>query len=243
MNSGHSDDLTKYYGFVGRSTGQSTKLKKINVPRATPVVSTSNILKYEDFIHTTNNIRNSRDGVCTVTDYSAKDILKTSGNITTGLTKKVSKNIRPSLTEQLASIGEKADALTKSIRENAGMKPLTEKDVPLFSTPSSNFNVGRLSCRYPSPVHFYRNRVEYTFHHPYEATEIAMIMYYQDMSQVILPSNSPFRLAFRLPHRLIHFGDDYDPSKMDSVVAIDFPTGLAVTQIRQKVLPLITSKR
>lgn len=241
MKNGYSDDLTKYYGFNGRSTG-NIKLKNYSQPKTKTIIATTNDAKYED-IQQNKSLAQSQETDATI--RTRANAIPASNCICIAARKPI-KNVRPSLSEQLAAIGDKADALTKTIRENAGMKPVSDVDRPLFTTPSTNFNVGRLACRFPSPVHFYTSRVEYTFHHPYEATEIAMVMYYQDMSQVVLSdssSSSPFRLSFRVPRRLIHFGDDYDPSKSDSVVTIDLPTGLAVNQIRRQVLPLITNGR
>jgi len=148
------------------------------------------------------------------------------------------KCLRPSLSEQLATIGANAEALTASIKQKAGMEASPLFDSIIFSAPSSEFSVGRLTCRYPAPVQFFRDRVEYTFHHPYEASEIRMHMYYQDLSQVQV-TEKPYRLSFRVPRRLVHFADDYDPARTDSVVAIVFPTALAISQFRQHIVPLL----
>ena len=89
---------------------------------------------------------------------------------------------RPSLSEQLASIGAKAEALTADIKAKAGMPAdgaAGASDAPLFVVPSKCLAVGTLNCRYPSPARFFRDRIQYTFHHPFEATEIEMVMYYR----------------------------------------------------------------
>lgn len=89
---------------------------------------------------------------------------------------------RPSLSEQLASIGAKAEALTADIKAKAGMPAdatAGASDAPLFVVPSKCLSVGTLNCRYPSPARFFRDRIQYTFHHPFEATEIEMVMYYR----------------------------------------------------------------
>ena len=75
---------------------------------------------------------------------------------------------RPSLSDQLASIGLGASQITASIKRNAGMEieqlNLERTDKPLLSTPSKSFKVGRLTCKFPSPVQFYKDRCCYTFH-------------------------------------------------------------------------------
>ena len=89
---------------------------------------------------------------------------------------------RPSLSDQLASIGAKADALTADIKTKAGMSTDGiggSNDVPIFVVPSKCLSVGTLNCRFPSPARFFRDRIEYTFHHPFESTEVEMVMFYR----------------------------------------------------------------
>lgn len=119
---------------------------------------------------------------------------------------------RPSLSDQLASIGAKADALTKDIRQTHGLASTVAmaatRDAPLCTFPAHAFVVGRLECRFPSPVTFFRDRCEYTFHHPFEAIEVLMIMFYKDMAHTTF-SATTFR--FRLLKRLAAFrGGDYE---------------------------------
>ena len=67
---------------------------------------------------------------------------------------------RPSLSEQLASIGAQASTLTASIKANAGLEKdqarISADESPLLSTPSKGFKVGTLECKYPSPVLFFK---------------------------------------------------------------------------------------
>jgi len=115
------------------------------------------------------------------------------------------------LSDQLASIGAQADALTKDIRKTHGLitnnsnnssSRATGRDAPLCTFPAHAFRVGRLECRFPSPVAFYRDRCEYTFHHPFDALEVRMIMYYKDMAHATF-SATTFR--FRLSKALAAF--------------------------------------
>ena len=141
---------------------------------------------------------------------------------------------RPSLTDQLASIAAKAGDLTKEmqLRHNLPTSDSTGSTI-LCSIPVQCFSVGSLTCRYPSPVHFYSDRCEFPFHHPYENTVIHMIMYYKDMSSKTLNSR---RMSFNIPHELMHFKLDYQP--VIHTIVIEFATKSAVEQIRQKVSAL-----
>ena len=55
---------------------------------------------------------------------------------------------RPSLSDQLATIGANAEALTKAIRKSGGLNDTAEDfDSPIFVAASSDFHVGTLRCR------------------------------------------------------------------------------------------------
>jgi len=129
-----------------------------------------------------------------------------------------SRPTRPSLSEQLAAIGSKAEALTQDIRQKAGLPTDVDGDQPLFVVPTRALVVGTLSCRFPSPARFYRDRIEYTFHHPFEALEVEMRLYYKDLLQ---PAMVGGRLKFKLPRRLVHFLSDFDPSNPNHNVSIE----------------------
>ena len=62
---------------------------------------------------------------------------------------------RPSLSEQLASIGAKAAALTMEMKQTHGLVDNSNDGKPIHCFPANNFTVGSLRCRYPSPVSFY----------------------------------------------------------------------------------------
>ncbi len=146
---------------------------------------------------------------------------------------------RPSLSEQLAAITADADALTKDIRAKGGLDRNDDpNDQPIVVLPAKSFSVGTLCCRYPSPTRYYRDRIEYTFHHPYEHCEVHMIMHYSDMMQTALTAG---RLKFKLPRRLVHFASDFDPNNPTHVIAIELGTTAATSIVREKVLPLVHS--
>jgi hypothetical protein len=129
-----------------------------------------------------------------------------------------SRTIRPSLSEQLAAIGSEAETLTLNIKKKAGIAADSETDQPLYVYPTKNLSIGTLSCRYPSPARFYRDRIEYTFHHPFENMEIEMHMYYRDLLNASVVGT---KLRFKLPRRLVHFLSDFDPSNPNHVVMIE----------------------
>ena len=152
---------------------------------------------------------------------------------------KATKPVRPSLSEQLASIGANASALTQDIRTKAGLDRLSDStDVPLFTMPAKCFTVGNLNCRYPSPVRFFNDRMEYTFHHPFESAEIRMVMYYKDLIGPGITSN---KLKFKVPRALTHFPADFDPTNPQHLITIEFTSAGVATSVRQKLLPFVPS--
>lgn len=126
----------------------------------------------------------------------------------------VKKFQRPSLSEQLASIGNAASALTLEISKN--------KPGMVFSTPSKVFIVGKIACKYPSPIEFYSDKVTYSFHHPYQPKDIQMHMYYRDMRQMQWKKQST-TFSFRLSQTLKEFGSkDYDANNVNHTLQIGF---------------------
>jgi len=140
---------------------------------------------------------------------------------------------RPSLSEQLAKIGNEASSITKSLTEK--YPDLTPKNKPLFQLPALNFIVGKLQSRFPSPVQFFQNRCEYIFHHPFENKQITMVMYFSDMSQVAL-SKSKCYFQFKISRDLFHYGKDYDFRNSAHFVRIDLHSQHDATQIQQVLL-------
>jgi hypothetical protein len=148
-----------------------------------------------------------------------------------GATAKAKRPTRPSLSEQLASIAGKAGELTRDMQKkhNLGQESNPGSSM-LCSVPVMSFTVGKLTCRYPSPVHFYTDRCEFPFHHPFENSVIQMVMYFRDMNSITLNSR---RMSFNIPNQLVHFKLDYNPA-MHTVV-IEFVAKSAADEIRRKV--------
>jgi len=147
-----------------------------------------------------------------------------------------SRPTRPSLSDQLAAIGSSAEALTLNIKQNAGMTTVSdESDPPLFAFPTKALTIGTLSCRYPSPARFYKDRIEYTFHHPFESLEVEMHMYYRDLLQSTIVGG---KLKFKLPRRLVNFLADFDPSNPNHVVSIELG-GFVLTLTPRRLATLV----
>lgn len=95
--------------------------------------------------------------------------------------------------------------------------------------------------RYPAPAVFYRDRLEYTFHHPFQSAEIHLILYYRDMQGLTLsPNPQPGKIHFRVPRKLVHFASDYDPTK--HYVTLYLSSSLALENIRNEILPLVPGR-
>ena len=141
---------------------------------------------------------------------------------------------RPSLSEQLAKIGKGASGITDSIRDTFGLE--SQREGALRSSAARAFVVGHLSSRMGSPVRFFGDRVEYTFHHPFEQREVAMTMFFRDMRAAVLKGSA---FSFRIPHRLVHFGNDYDPGNPSHALVIELSTGADAAWVRDQVLPAV----
>ena len=155
---------------------------------------------------------------------------------------------RPSLSEQLASIGAKAGSITDKLEKKHGLNAKRDDagDPMLFQVPSRTFVVGKLETKFPSPVQFYASRCVYVFHHPYDHKVITMEMHYGDMRQARVIRASADRLAagpaleFKIDHALLQYGKDYDPGRRDHVVSIGLGSGSDADRIRREILPRIS---
>ncbi|GMI12062.1 hypothetical protein TrVE_jg1772 [Triparma verrucosa] len=155
---------------------------------------------------------------------------------------------RPSLSEQLASIGAQASNLTASIKQNAGMEAdqsqFTNDEPPLLTSPSKSFKVGSLECKYPSPVLFYKDRCVYTYHHPFQPKEILMVMRYADMSQPQLTKPASrignVRFRFKVMRDFEQFKGVYGPGDW---IEISFNTTSDYDNVKELVLPLCMGKK
>ena len=144
---------------------------------------------------------------------------------------------RPSLSEQLASIGSEAEKITNGLRERHGMKT---KPTCLFTTPALLFVVGSLESRSPSPVEFHHTHVSYSFQHPYQTkTRIDMTMQYGHMVNARIRQDkiSGIFFEFKIQAALEHYGIDYNPGKSEHVIKIRLASGTDAEMIRKDILP------
>jgi hypothetical protein len=152
---------------------------------------------------------------------------------------------RPSLSEQLATIGAQAESITADIRQKnkmdngptaAGDRSLS-MDSALFTMPAKGFTIGTLNCRYPSPIAFYADRVEYQFNHPFESLVVNMIIYYRDMTAVTIIGN---KFRFKLPKKLVMFIEDVRlSSDYHHMVTVELPSIGSAVILRERIIPVM----
>jgi hypothetical protein len=101
-------------------------------------------------------------------------------------------------------------------------------------------NVYFVYCRYPAQAIFYSDRLEYTFHHPFQAAEVHLVLSYKDMNHLTLATNpAPGKMYFRVPRKLVHFARDFDPTK--HFVVLYLSSSASLHSLRENVMPLIQS--
>jgi len=146
------------------------------------------------------------------------------------------KQLRPSLSDQLKKLGDAAGDFTSELRKKHGLEEQTGRNGVgvLKSTPSNKFTVGRLECKYPSPVTFHADCARYCFHHPFANQEIAMTMFYTDLRRPQIVGRT-FR--FKISHALSQFGSDYDQDNPSHFVSMEMSTGSDVEWIKRVIIP------
>ncbi|KDO28087.1 hypothetical protein SPRG_20245 [Saprolegnia parasitica CBS 223.65] len=122
--------------------------------------------------------------------------------------------VRPSLSAQLASIGQQAQTLVESLRP-----PTVGGGADLIMVPTSSMKVGRLECKFPSPARFDETACRYQF--LVASRDIAMIMYYRDMTQATFDARAT-SFKFKIGHALDEFGADYDHRNRQHFITIGF---------------------
>mmetsp|Transcript_14425 Transcript_14425/g.17821 ORF Transcript_14425/g.17821 Transcript_14425/m.17821 type:complete len:230 (-) Transcript_14425:411-1100(-) len=135
---------------------------------------------------------------------------------------------RPSLSEQLLRIGNGAAAITENLLEQnnefSGIKPT-------LVVTSKGFVVGKLRSRFPSPVQVYPDRCEYIFHHPYENSQIKMIMKYGDMRQKEFSKNKRL-FQFKIDHDLCQYIGDYNYNNKTHFIKLELNSEYDLTRLR-----------
>ena len=158
------------------------------------------------------------------------------------------RSLRPSLSSQLASIELAAQQITAGVEDmknqagssvqskNSNSKG-NELDV-LFSMPTKCLSIGFTSCKYPAPITFYNDRCEFVFYHPYESSEIKMIIWYRDMTAC---EYFNCKFSFKLEKKLGHFLFDYDPNNRNHVIAIELISRDALQKVKKYIRSCISS--
>ncbi|EGZ08014.1 hypothetical protein PHYSODRAFT_526124 [Phytophthora sojae] len=170
-----------------------------------------------------------------------------------------SPSLRPSLSEQLKTISQGAQAITAQLATTYNLPG--RSNVPTLASSSSHahtdlshdklafqattigLTVGKLECRFPCPATFASDRCTYLFQHPFEAKEVLMIMYYRDMLHAsVTMADHSFR--FRLSRVLEQFGDDYNPKNAQHWIRIALATASEAKKVKTFLASLgVTDRR
>jgi hypothetical protein len=152
---------------------------------------------------------------------------------------------RPSLSEQLGAITAQASAITLDLKKrNPGISGSASagSSTLIFTCPVKDLVIGSLHSKYPSPVSFYNDHLEYVFHHPFAALEVTMVMYYKDMSSTsLLVGLQGAKFSFKILKKMAAFPSthDYDPSNPIHAVVIEFATLSTAQDMKDKIIPLL----
>jgi hypothetical protein len=159
-----------------------------------------------------------------------------------------SPSLRPSLSEQLKTISQGAQAITAQLaamynlpgRSNAPALAVSSSDVRpdqlphdklAFQATTIGLGVGKLECRFPCPATFASDRCTYLFQHPFEAKEVLMIMYYRDMLHASV-STADRSFRFRLSRVLEQFCDDYNPANAQHWIRVVLATSSEAQKVK-----------
>eukprot|EP00743_Colponemidia_sp_Colp-15_P006265 GILK01006741.1.p1 GENE.GILK01006741.1~~GILK01006741.1.p1 ORF type:complete len:254 (+),score=25.07 GILK01006741.1:61-822(+) len=184
--------------------------------------------------------------------HSSMTRIPTMSSHTTSLTispSSVKKRSRAPLSEQLARVGQEADALTNQLKQKNGLtsSPSSSSSSSFFSPSSStilelpcrDFVVGKTRSNFPCTVKFFSDRVVYVFQHPTQK-RIDMEMYYRDMEDVKC-SDKLRTWRFRIGRDLEFFASDYDWRNSLHCLSLRFDSSCSLLEIRSKICPLIRS--
>lgn len=106
--------------------------------------------------------------------------------------------------------------------------------IPLYTGNGLKLIVGNLEAKYSSKIQFYQDRITYIFYHPFENTQIRMIMFYKDMTDYKIDLNNKI-FSFRIPHDLCHFKNEYIGKDPTSLLSIKFDSNKTCKFIYNKV--------
>ena len=144
------------------------------------------------------------------------------------------KRQRPSLSEQLARIGDAAGAVTAGLADRHGLGDKARP--PLMSAPAAGYVVGRLESKVATPIRFFGDKCVYVFNHPFERKQITMEMFYRDMAAVRCGKRA---LRYKVRRPLAAFGSDYDHNNATHELVVSLGSEHDMQELRTKVLPKI----
>jgi len=152
------------------------------------------------------------------------------------------KSGRPSLSDQLAALGSKTEAVTKGIKQSLVKGEDLGKETALVLCQCDRFVVGRVVGAFTSPVQFFTDRALYAFIHPTQE-RIDMKMIYRHMSDIeVDDSKLTFRFRLRRPMGTTFwqwFKDDYEPHNASHFLQVGFESKKDFVSFKSKALPLI----
>jgi hypothetical protein len=128
-------------------------------------------------------------------------------------------------------------ALTSASAKSSSSSSSSPSSPPSFaaelSVSTRSLQVGDLSSKYPSPVHFYSDHCTYNFHHPFMNLVVDMEMHYKDMQDIIVNVKKKV-FQFKINHNLIQFGKDYLPqSNRDHCLKIELNSETDILKLKQ----------
>ena len=153
--------------------------------------------------------------------------------------------MRTSLSEKSTGIiGTKSEEYARQQSDVDSLEMSERTDTTILTLPVKSFSIGKLICKSPSSARFYGDRLEYSFHHPFNLSEVLITMLYRDMTSLSMPVHaSGGRFSFRIPKRHTLLLGDFDPANKLYVVSIELNSNLAAMTIKQRILPLIQTRR
>ena len=149
------------------------------------------------------------------------------------------KNSKPSFSSQLKLIGSIAEQNIADIKEIGFIRasqyerkePICHEDSDVvLSMPTKCITIGFTSCKYPAPIHFYRDRCEFLFYHPFETSEIYMVVWYRDMISFSFICR---KFSFKLLRQLCHFPFDYDPNNPLHHIVVELTCNDALLSVKK----------
>lgn len=111
----------------------------------------------------------------------------------------------------------------------------------LFSVPVRAFSVGSCNCKSPGRVVFFANRCEYPFHHPHDSSVVVNLsLQYADMTAVTTVGT---KLRFKISRRSAQALGEIDALNSFHLVTLELTSTASMTNVREKVVPLINQAR